>query len=95
MAQIAEFNAVGCKTVEQLVGMADSLSQKFMGHHQIKARAQTYLDTAKEAAPMAKLQGELQKRDETIEALKVSNAAMEKRLAALEKPASDKVLAKA
>jgi hypothetical protein len=69
VAQVAEFNAVGCKTVEQLVGMPDNLSQKFMGHHQIKQRAQAYLDAAKDAAPMLKLQAELEKRDEQIAAL--------------------------
>lgn len=69
MGQIAELNAVGCQTVEQLVGMADSLSQKFMGHHQIKTRAMAYLDAAKGAAPALKLQAELDKRDETISQL--------------------------
>lgn len=66
LAQIAEFNAVGCRTIEQLVGMADSLSQKFMGHHAIKQRAQTYLDAAKGQAPMLKLESELEKRDQQI-----------------------------
>lgn len=63
IGQIAEFNAVGCHTVEQLVGMADSLSQKFMGHLQLKQRAQAYLDAAKDAAPTLRLQAELEKRD--------------------------------
>lgn len=65
-AQVAEFNAVGCQTVEQLVGMPDALSQKFMGHHQIKQKAQAYLDTAAGMAPTMKLQAELEKRDEMI-----------------------------
>ncbi len=64
--QIAEFNAVGCRTVEQLVGMSDALSQKFMGHHQIKQRAQAYLDAAAGVAPTLKLQAELEKRDSQI-----------------------------
>lgn len=65
-AQIAEFNAVGCHTIEQLVGMPDSLSQKFMGHHQIKQKAQVYLDAAAGMAPTMKLQAELEKRDQQI-----------------------------
>jgi hypothetical protein len=65
-AQVAEFNAVGCHTVEQLVGMSDALSQKFMGHHQIKQKAQAYLDAAAGVAPTMKLQAELEKRDEMI-----------------------------
>jgi hypothetical protein len=66
IGQAEEFKAVGCHTVEQLVGMADSVSQKFMGHHQIKQRAQAYLDAAKGIAPTLQLEAELQKRDETI-----------------------------
>lgn len=78
MAQIAEFNAVGCQTVEQLVGMPDSLSQKFMGHHAIKAKALAYMDAATSAAPMLKLQQELEKRDETIAILQNQMAALAK-----------------
>jgi hypothetical protein len=65
-AQIAELNAVNCHTVEQLAGMPDNLAQKFMGAQALKQRAQGYLDTAKDQAPMLKLQAELEKRDETI-----------------------------
>jgi hypothetical protein len=76
IAQVAEFNAVGCKTVEQLVGMADAMAGKFMGFHQIKQRAQVYLDAAKEAAPALKLQAELEKRDEQIAQLQAQMATM-------------------
>lgn len=75
-AQVAEFKAVGCHTVEQLVGMPDNLSQKFMGHFQIKQRAQAFLDAAAGAAPMLKLQSELEKRDEQIAALQAQMEAM-------------------
>jgi hypothetical protein len=70
LSQVEEFKAVGCSTIEQLVGMPDSVSQKFMGHHQLKQRAQLYLDSAKDAAPALKLQAELDKRDEIIANLK-------------------------
>lgn len=66
VGQIAEFKAVGCHTVEQLVSMPDAMSQKFMGHHAIKQKAQAYLDAATSAAPMLKLQSELEKRDQQI-----------------------------
>jgi len=66
VGQIAEFAGVGCHTVEQLVGMPDSISQKFMGHHAIKQRAATYHAAAKENAPTLKMEAELKKRDETI-----------------------------
>jgi hypothetical protein len=70
ISQVEEFKAVGCHTIEQLVGMPDSVSQKFMGHHQLKQRAHAYLDSAKDAAPMLKLQAELEKRDEQLAVLK-------------------------
>ena len=76
VGQVAEFAAVGCRTVEQLVGMPDNLSQKFMGHHQLKQRAQVYLDAAKEAAPALKLQAELEKRDLEIAELRTMIEAM-------------------
>lgn len=76
VGQIAEFNAVGCQTVEQLVGMSDAMSQKFMGHHAIKQKALAYLDAATSAAPMLKLQSELEKRDEQIKELQSQMAAI-------------------
>ena len=66
IGQIAEFNALNVKTVEQLVGMAESNASKFMGFQQIKQRAQRWLDAANDAAPALKLQAELEKRDEQI-----------------------------
>lgn len=66
LSQIAEFEAVNVKTIEQLVSMADAVSQKFMGHLMIKDRALNYLNAAKENAPTTKLMAELDKRDETI-----------------------------
>jgi len=77
VGQIAEFNAVGCKTVEQLVGMPDNLSQKFMGHHQIKQRAQAFLEAAKDAAPLLRMQEELDKRDSQISELRGMIEAMQ------------------
>ena len=70
VGQIAEFNAVGCHTVEQLVGMPDAVSQKFMGHHAIKQRAQAYLEAAKAEAPTLKMEAELKKRDDEIAELR-------------------------
>ncbi len=94
VSQLAEFRAVGVYTVEHLVGMADAISQKFMGHHQLKQRAQAYLDAAKESAPTVRLQAELEKRDEKIAAMDEINKQLEARLVALEKPEANKVAAK-
>lgn len=77
VAQVAEFNAVGCKTVEQLVGMSDAMASRFMGFHGVKNRLQAYLDAAKDAAPALKLQAELEKRDDQIAELKTMLEAMQ------------------
>jgi hypothetical protein len=86
-SQIAEFAAFNVTTVEALANMPDSASQVFMGHHQIKQRAAAYLMAAKDAAPMIKLQSELEKRDEQIKELQAQMAAI---LAANEKKAAVK-----
>ena len=92
VGQIAEFKAVGCHTAEQLVNMPDSLSQKFMGHHQIKQKIQRFLEASKEHAPALKLQAELEKRDEQIAELK---ATVDRLLAAKELENNAKVPLKA
>lgn len=68
-SQIAEFNAVQIRSVEQLVNLPDSLGQKFMGIQQLKARAKTFLDAAAGVAVEEGLKKELEKRDEQIAAL--------------------------
>lgn len=84
ISQVAEFKAVGCHTVEQLVGMADSVSQRFMGHLQIKQRAQAYLDASKDAAPIMKLNAEIEKRDRQLAENQELMKAMATRIEALE-----------
>ncbi len=89
IGQIAEFAAVGCHTIEHLVGMPDAMSQKFMGHHAIRQKAQQYLDAANAAAPTMKMQAELQKRDEQIAELQKTVQAL------LDKQAADNAAKKA
>ena len=86
IGQIAEFNAMNVKTVEQLVGMSDALSGKFMGHHQIKQRAKMFLEAAQDAAPALKLQAELEKRDLEIAELRGMIEAMSAAKKAADKP---------
>lgn len=73
-SQIAEFNAVEIRTVEQLVNVPDGLGQKFMGIKQIQSRAKSFLDAAAGVAVEEKLKTELAKRDEEIETLKAQVA---------------------
>jgi len=74
--QVAELNYMNIHSVEQLAGMPDSVAQKFMNHHQLKAQAQSYLDAAAGSAPLLKMQAELTKRDEQIAELRASVAAL-------------------
>ena len=77
ISQVAELKAVNIHSVEQLAGMPDNVAQRFMNHHALKQQAQAFLEAAKGAAPLLKMQEELRSRDETIEQLKVSIAALE------------------
>ena len=70
LGQVAELHAVNVRSVEALVGMPDNLAQKFMGAHELKRRAQAFLDTAAGNAPAERLNAELAKRDAEIEELK-------------------------
>jgi hypothetical protein len=88
MAQIAEYKALNCHTIEQLVGMPDAVAQRFMGYHGIKQRAQQYLDMAKGLAPLTAMEEQLQKRDAQI-------AELEAKVATLLAAAPPKVTAKA
>jgi len=69
-SQVLEFGAIGVHTAEQLVGMADSNTQKIMGYQSLKTKIVTFLEAAKGAAPALKLQAELEKRDAEIAMLK-------------------------
>lgn len=88
MAQIAEYKALNCHTIEQLVGMPDAAAQRFMGYHGIKQRAQQYLDMAKGLAPLTAMEEQLQKRDAQI-------AELEAKVATLLAASPPKVTAKA
>lgn len=66
VSQVAELNALNIKTVEQLVNLPDSLAQKVMGSHQLRQRAQRFLDAAKGEATNTKLEAQLAERDATI-----------------------------
>ena len=60
-SQVASFEASGIKTVEQLLGMPDSVGQHFMGFPDIKAQVQAWRDAQAASAP-ARLESELAKK---------------------------------
>lgn len=82
MAQIAEFKALNCHTVEQLVGMPDAVAQRFMGYHAIKQRAQAYLDIAKGLAPLTAMEEKLRMRDDLIAELQEQVKALQQSITA-------------
>jgi len=69
LAQIEEFRYFGVRTVEHLASLRDDVMLKMPGAIELKKRAILFLDAAKAAAPLSKMQAELEKRDVDIAAL--------------------------
>lgn len=69
-AQAMEMAGVGIKTAEQLRDISDVNGQKFMGFFGLRSKVIAYLDSAEKAAPVQKMQAELEKRDNDIAVLK-------------------------
>ena len=70
VGQVAELKAMHISTVEQLADLPDTLAQKIMGSHQLRQKAQAFLDAAAGDAKNSKMAAELEKRDVEIAALK-------------------------
>lgn len=68
---VAELKAMNVLTIEQLAGLSDSVAQKIMGFHDLRRKAQSFLDAAKGEAESNKLARELEKRDDEIATLKL------------------------
>ena len=77
VSQVAELATFNIKSVEGLASMPDNVAQKFMNHHALKQQAAAYLESAKGAAPLLKMQAELAKRDEQIAELQTAIKAMQ------------------
>lgn len=70
VGQVAELKAMHISTVEQLADLPDALAQRIMGSHQLRQKAQAFLDAAAGDAKNSKMAAELEKRDVEIAALK-------------------------
>jgi len=66
----AELKAMNISTVEQLAGLDDGKAQRIMGSHDLRRKAQMFLDAAKGEAENNKIVKELEKRDDEIALLK-------------------------
>ncbi len=80
-SQAEELTFHNVKTVEQLAGMADVHSNKFMGLNHLREKAKAFLKQAADAAPAAALQEAIAEKDTQI-------AALTERLNALEENAA-------
>src|ERR1044072_5630 len=83
-AQVKELEFLGCHTLEQLAGMPDSMTQKFMAGQGLKQRAKDAIAASKEAAPLLALRTEIEKKDAELAGLKKAQADMAAQLRTLQ-----------
>jgi len=86
-SMVEEMKHLGFVTVEQLAEAADSVCQRVPGLTGLKQRAAAYLQLAKGAAPLEKLQAQYEEQKSKSEVLEAQVAELSKLLAAKEKPA--------
>jgi len=79
-----ELEYLGCYTLENLAGMPDSTTQKFMAIQGLKQRARDAIAEAKGAAPMLAMRTELEKKDVELAELKANQAQMAANIAQLQ-----------
>ena len=65
-SQVLELQHFGFKTVEHLAEVTDTNAQKFMGLFDLRGKAQTFLRTSKDEAPMQQLQAEIEHRNDQL-----------------------------
>lgn len=70
VGRVAELKSLNIFTVEQLATIDDGHAHKIMGFHDLRTRAQAFLEMAEGDAKNSKLAAELEKRDVEITALK-------------------------
>ena len=68
-SQIKEMEYFGVRTVENLAGMPDVKASQFMGLQDMKKKANDWLSSTKDEAPMVRLNAELALRDSEIEVM--------------------------
>lgn len=66
VGQVAELKAINVLTLEHLANLSDTHVSKLMGMNTLRQKARDFLKAAAEAAPITKLQAELEARDSQI-----------------------------
>ncbi len=84
-AMVEELKYLGFVTVEQVASATDLACSKHPGLRELSRRAQGWLQAQKDAAPIEKLNSELEKRDAEMAALKASLEEQAKLIAELQK----------
>jgi hypothetical protein len=85
LGQAKEFEYFNVKTVEQLAEMADAHGQAIQGFQGYKQRAQDYVKTTREQAPLLEMRAEIEKKDSEVASLIEALKQQGERLAKLEK----------
>jgi hypothetical protein len=80
IGQVQELKYFNISTVEQLVAAPDSIAQKFLGFHNLRAKAKSFLDSATAEAEKTKLESALRERDDKITELSTSVASLTAKL---------------
>lgn len=83
LSQVEEYRYFGIRSVEQMADLNDGIAGKIMGATSLKQRAQNFVAIKKDEAPMARIQTELDKRDNEIATLTAALEAQGKELAQL------------
>jgi len=83
-SQVKELEFLGCHTLENLAGMPDSTTQKFMAVQGLKQRAKDAIQAAKEAAPLLILRTEIEQKDAELEVLRKAQQDMAAQIAQMQ-----------
>lgn len=84
ISQKKELEFLGCYTVEQLAGMPDNTTQKFMPLQKLKQQAKDFMDQAKGSAPLLQMRQELTQKDEELANMKKLLAELQGQIGALQ-----------
>jgi hypothetical protein len=85
LGQAKEFEYFNVRTVEQLAEMSDGNGIGIQGFNGLKQRAQDYVATTKEQAPLLEMRAEIEKKDSEVASLIQATKEQGARIAALEK----------
>lgn len=59
VSQVAELKALNVMSLENLAGLADTVAHRFMGFHDLRTKAQRFLEAAKSSAPLTAMQAQI------------------------------------